>query len=105
MQSSCRTCRPAVAVVGIPAKAVQPHKKMGEFVAYGTPDRQCGPIRSPARSRRWPSRLPFLQERLVRWRCGEAQKDSLGKPLSHGSDTHVVVDNDRMDDDRLAAGG
>ena len=26
-----------VAVVGIPAKAIQPHKKVGEFVAYGTP--------------------------------------------------------------------
>jgi hypothetical protein len=47
-----------------------------------------------------------LQERLVALEGRPtAQKDSLGKSFSHGQIPHVVVDNDRMDDDRLAAGG
>ena len=37
-----------VAVVGIPAKAIQPHKKVGEFVAYGTP---TGNVPDPGRPR------------------------------------------------------
>jgi len=94
-----------VAVVGIPAKAVQPHKKMGEFVAYGTP---TGNVPDPvARAfEAMAEQIAILQERLVALEVRPtAQKDSLGKPLSHGQIPHVVVDNDRMDDDRLAAGG
>ncbi len=94
-----------VAVVGIPAKAVQPHKKMGEFVAYGTP---TGNVPDPvARAfEAMAEQVANLQERLVALEGRPtAQKDSLGKSFSHGQIPHVVVDNDRVDDDRLAAGG
>jgi serine O-acetyltransferase len=95
-----------VAVVGIPAKAVQPHKKMGEFVAYGTP---TGNVPDPvARAlEAMAEEVAILQERLVALEVMRptALTDSLGRSSSHGQIPHVVVDNDRMDDDRLAAGG
>jgi serine O-acetyltransferase len=94
-----------VAVVGIPAKAVQPHKKMGEFVAYGTP---TGNVPDPvARAlEAMAEQVVILQERLVVLEVRPTAKtDSLGRSSSHGQIPHVVVDNDRMDDDRLAAGG
>jgi serine O-acetyltransferase len=96
-----------VAVVGIPAKAVQPQKKIGEFVAYGTP---TGNMPDPvARAlETMADQVAILQARLVALETqSTAQPGSLGGPLpsSHGQMPHVVVDNDRAENDRLAAGG
>jgi len=91
-----------VAVVGIPAKAVQPQKKMGEFVAYGTP---TGNVPDPV-ARALDSlaeKVTALQERLdALEKQPRAPTASLGKPspAPHGAVPHVVIDNDR-----LAAGG
>ena len=96
-----------VAVVGIPAKAVQPQKKLGEFVAYGTP---TGNMPDPvARAlEAMADQVAILQTRLVALETqSTAQPDSLGgpSPSPHGQMPHVVVDKDRVDNDRLAAGG
>jgi serine O-acetyltransferase len=91
-----------VAVVGIPAKAIQPQKKMGEFVAYGTP---TGNVPDPV-ARALDSmaeKVAALQERLDALdKQPRAPAASLSKPPTspHGAVPHVVVDNDR-----LAAGG
>jgi serine O-acetyltransferase len=94
-----------VAVVGIPAKAVQPHKKLGEFVAYGTP---TGNVPDPvARAlESMAEQVAILQVRLAALEVQPtAQTGSLEKSTSpsHGQMPHVVVDNDRVDNDRLAA--
>jgi serine O-acetyltransferase len=90
-----------IAVVGIPAKAVQPQKKIGEFVAYGTP---TGNVPDPvARAlESMAEQVSALQARLV---ALESQPTAqAGKSPSHGQLPHVVVDNDRLENDRLAAG-
>jgi serine O-acetyltransferase len=96
-----------VAVVGIPAKAVQPHKKLGEFVAYGTPTGNVpDPVAHALES--MAEQVAILQARLVALESQPtAQTGSLGEssPSPHGQIPHVVVDNDRADNDRLAAGG
>jgi len=115
-----------VAVVGIPAKAIQGQKKVGEFVAYGTP---TGNVPDPvARAlESMAEQVALLQARLLALESQPAAPSTLlGKPVSppHGQMPHVVVDNDKgdngrgdggrgdggrgeigLDTDRLAAGG
>ena len=86
-----------VAVVGIPAKAVQPHKKVGEFVAYGTPTANVpDPVARALES--MAEQVAALQARLA---ALESQPTAqAAKSIPHAQMPHVVVDNDR-----LAAGG
>jgi serine O-acetyltransferase len=91
-----------VAVVGIPAKAIQPHKKVGEFVAYGTP---TGNVPDPvARALEAMSeQVNLLQQRLaaLETQASEAQPNKIA---DHATLPHVVVDNDRPEKERVAAG-
>ena len=91
-----------VAVVGIPAKAIQPHKKVGEFVAYGTP---TGNVPDPvARAlEAMAEQVSQLQQRLaaLETQSGEAQPNKIA---DHPTLPHVVVDNDRPEKDRAAVG-
>jgi serine O-acetyltransferase len=90
-----------VAVVGIPAKAIQPQKKIGEFVAYGTP---TGNIPDPvARAlESMAEQMAQLREKIAVLESQPATSAGAGKGAGggHGQMPHVVVDNDR-----LAAGG
>ena len=100
-----------VAVVGIPAKAIQGQKKVGEFVAYGTP---TGNVPDPvARAlESMAEQVALLQARLLALESQPAAPSAmLGNPVPppHGQMPHVVVDNAKGDNgrdtDRLAAGG
>src|SRR5579871_5535649 len=86
-----------VAVVGIPAKAIQPQKKVGEFVAYGTP---TGNVPDPvARAlEAMAEQVNLLQQRLA---ALESQPSDTARVTGLGSLPHVVVDNDRPDKDRV----
>ena len=92
-----------VAVVGIPAKAIQPQKKVGEFVAYGTP---TGNVPDPvARAlESMAEQVNLLQQRLavLETQSVEAQPNKI---TGHGALPHVVVDNDRPEKDRVVAAG
>jgi serine O-acetyltransferase len=92
-----------VAVVGIPAKAIQPNKKMGEFVAYGTP---TGNVPDPvARAlEAMAEQVSQLQQRLaaLEHQSDEAQPNKIAD--HHPTLPHVVVDNDRPEKDRAIAG-
>jgi serine O-acetyltransferase len=96
-----------VAVVGIPAKAIQPHKKVGEFVAYGTP---TGNVPDPvARAlEAMAEQVSLLQQRLAVLENQSGEAAQPGKPAhgpaTHGSMPQIVVDNDRPEKDRVVAG-
>jgi serine O-acetyltransferase len=96
-----------VAVVGIPAKAVKPSKKPAEFAAYGMP---TGEVPDPvARSlEAMGEQVALLRARLVVLEMQQAAPlGAQATPMatSQGQMPRVVVDNDRVKDDRLAAGG
>ncbi|HZT20359.1 MAG TPA: serine O-acetyltransferase EpsC [Dongiaceae bacterium] len=91
-----------VVVVGIPAKAVLPRQKSGEFLAYGTPR---GEMPDPvARA------LDAMAEHVaaLQGRVGALEKQLADRQAGAGRGAgaplpHVVVDNDRLQDDRAAA--
>ena len=96
-----------VAVVGIPAKAVQPHKKVGEFVAYGTPTADVpDPVARALDT--MAEQVALLRARLMVLEMQPAAPapapDKAASP-PHGAIPHVVASNDRLESDRLAAGG
>lgn len=91
------------AVVGIPAKAIQPHKKVGEFVAYGTP---TGNVPDPVAKalEAMAEQVTLLQQRLAVLETQTVQAEP-NKIAGHGTMPHVVVDNDRPDKDRVVVAG
>ena len=91
------------AVVGIPAKAIQPHKKVGEFVAYGTP---TGNVPDPVAKalEAMAEQVTLLQQRLAVLETQTVQAEP-NKIAGHGTMPHVVVDNDRPDSDRVVVAG
>jgi len=92
-----------VAVVGIPAKAIQPHKKVGEFVAYGTPTGSNVPDPVARALEAMSEQVSLLQQRLaaLETQAGGSQPNNI---VGHGTIPHVVVDNDRPEMDRVVAG-
>ena len=91
-----------VAVVGIPAKEIKPQKKVGEFVAYGTP---TGNVPDPvARAlEQMAEQVSLLQQRLAVLENQSGEAAQPGKPV-HASVPQIVVDNDRPEKDRVVAG-
>jgi len=91
-----------VAVVGIPAKEIKPQKKVGEFVAYGTP---TGNVPDPvARAlEQMAEQVNLLQQRLAMLEVQSGEAAQAGKPAL-GSVPQIVVDNDRPEKDRVVAG-
>jgi serine O-acetyltransferase len=88
-----------VAVVGIPAKAILPKEKTGAFLAYGTP---TGNVPDPvARA------LEAMAEQLaaVKTRLDAVEEAEKKFEPVPPMTPHVVVDNDRADNDRLVASG
>lgn len=101
-----------VVVVGIPAKAIFPREKAGEFLAYGTPR---GDLPDPvARAlEAVAEHVGALHARIdtLEKQAGERQSVA-ARPVPPASLPHVVVDNDRNDTreecaeaDRLTARG
>jgi serine O-acetyltransferase len=92
-----------VAVVGIPAKAIQPHKKVGEFVAYGTPTGNNVPDPVARALEAMSEQVNLLQQRLaaLETQSGGSQPNNI---VGHGTIPHVVVGNDRPEMDRVVAG-
>ncbi len=95
-----------VAVVGIPAKAIQPHKKVGEFVAYGTP---TGNVPDPVAHalEAMAEQVSQLQQRLaaLEHHSGEAQPNRIADhAMLPPMGPQIVVDNDRAEKDRAVAG-
>jgi len=91
-----------VVVVGIPAKAIMPKEKTGEFLAYGTPR---GNMPDPvARALDGVAEhIAALQARVAQLEKQSAERAVPGRGAAGVSLPHVVVDNDRLPDERGAS--
>ena len=88
-----------VVVVGIPAKAIVPKEKAGEFLAYGTPR---GNVPDPvARALEGVAEhIAALQARVAQLEKQGGERAIPGRGAAGLPLPHVIVDNDRSQDER-----